>query len=79
MSYNYKKNQVKLIQENKKLGTAGPIKKIEKLNYENYIVMNADIYVDIDFRKLINFHITNKSEFTIVTVKKVIKFLLEFA
>ena len=70
LSYNYKKNQVKLIQENKKLGTAGPIKKIEKLNYENYIVMNADIYVDIDFRKLINFHLTNKSEFTIVTVKK---------
>jgi NDP-sugar pyrophosphorylase family protein len=41
--------------EDKPLGTAGPIKALTDLP-ENFLVMNADIVSDINYRELFNFH-----------------------
>jgi mannose-1-phosphate guanylyltransferase len=42
----------------KPLGTAGPVKKAEKLigHDEPFIVLNGDIYADIDYKKLLEIH-----------------------
>ena len=34
------------------------------------ILLNADVICDIDYEKIIDFHIKNKSDFTIVTSQK---------
>lgn len=41
--------------EDKPLGTAGPLKALTDLP-ENFLVMNADIVSDLDFRTLFDFH-----------------------
>jgi len=41
--------------EDKPLGTAGPLKAMTDLP-ENFLVMNADIVSDINYRELFNFH-----------------------
>lgn len=47
----------------KPLGTGGPIKKAEKLigHDEPFIVLNGDIFADIDYRKLLEVHKKNKA------------------
>jgi NDP-sugar pyrophosphorylase family protein len=47
--------EITYAQERQPLGTAGPLKTLTDLP-ENFLVMNADIVSDIDFRALYNFH-----------------------
>ena len=49
------------------LGTAGPIKKAEKLigHNEPFLVLNGDLLTDINYKELINCHDANKSIATI--------------
>ena len=57
--------------EEKKLGTAGPLKIIsgkEDIS-DPVLVMNGDIVTELDFDKLINFHKSKKSDFTVATKK----------
>ena len=50
--------------ENKILGTMGPLKIIDDLP-DNFLVMNADILTDLNFRSFVNFHLKRKNLFTI--------------
>ncbi len=60
--------------EKKPLGTIGGLSKIKiKNNSDILILINADVVCDVDYEKIINFHITNKSDFTIVTSQKEIQ------
>lgn len=56
--------------ENRPLGTAGGIKKAEKfLKGEDFFVINGDTYLDIDYKKILNFHKEKKAWGTIVLAK----------
>ena len=53
------------------LGTAGPIKKAEKLlgHDEPFIVLNGDIFADISYRELLDTHVKTKALATITLCK----------
>lgn len=57
---------ISVILENKKLGTAGAIKLLEKYKYNNFIIIFGDILFNFNFKKFINFHNQNKSDLTLV-------------
>ena len=44
--------EIKYIYENKKLGTAGALSLIENINTKNILLMNSDLFTNIDFEKL---------------------------
>ncbi|MEN9626415.1 MAG: hypothetical protein RL557_743 [archaeon] len=56
--YSYETNEL--------LGTAGAIKNAEPLITGDLIVTNGDTYLDVDFKKLIEFHKSHGSPFTMV-------------
>ena len=47
------------------LGTAGAVKKVENHLGNNFLVIYADNLLSFDIKKFINFHIKNKSDFTV--------------
>ena len=55
----------------KPLGTGGPIKKAEKLlgHDEPFIVLNGDIFAEIDYKKLLETHRRNKALATIALIR----------
>ncbi len=62
----YNKLDIEIITEEKKLGTAGCLYPLQKLNYNYYLIIYGDIIFNIDFRKLINFHKKKKADCTLV-------------
>ena len=83
ISINYKSKILKAylsdLKQNKKinyiyekipLGTAGSLRKVSGKISNNFFLTNADIFIDIDFKKIYDFHIKNKSLITIVAIKK---------
>ena len=56
--YSYEKNEL--------LGTAGAIKNAEPLIHGTFLVANGDTYLDVDFKKLIEFHESHHFPFTMV-------------
>ena len=60
---------VTFVSEDKPLGTAGSLKKILKKNFKNLILINGDLFFQIKFKKLINFHNENNYEATVCTKK----------
>lgn len=84
VSVNYKKRKIKdflsngdkfnckisYLEENKPLGTIGCIKLIDKkILQPNLLVMNCDLLTSINYKSLLEFHVKNKSDFTIVGQK----------
>ena len=57
--------------EKKPLGTAGPLKLLQKELDEPFIVMNGDILSSVDFSKMYSFASTKKA-FLTVAIKKII-------
>ena len=53
--------------ETRKLGTAGPLKLVEKELKTPFLVINGDILTNFDFRKLKAFHVKNGAGLTVVT------------
>jgi NDP-sugar pyrophosphorylase family protein len=54
--------------ETEPMGTAGAIKSAEKLieeSQKDFLVLNGDSFLEYDYRKLIEFHKTSKSNLTI--------------
>ena len=53
------------------LGTAGPIKKAEKLlgHDEPFIVLNGDIFADLSYRELLEAHVKTNALATIALCK----------
>lgn len=58
--------------EDKVLGTAGPIKLIDSLQ-DNFFVMNGDVLTTLDYKNLFETHLAKKSAATIATFKKEVK------
>ncbi len=63
---NHKDSNIILLNEKKKLGTAGPLFNLKKQNYP-YVVINGDLLTKVDLSKLIKYHNNNDSDLTIVT------------
>ena len=49
--------EIRYLDETDALGTAGPLSLIEKCPAEQLIVMNADLMTDVNFSKMLDFHI----------------------
>tara|TARA_B100000131_G_C18087759_1_gene600890 strand:- start:436 stop:1485 length:1050 start_codon:yes stop_codon:yes gene_type:complete len=60
--------EIKYIKEKKKLGTIGGLSLLKNFNYENFVLVNADILTNLDYKELIKQHIKNNSDFTVSTV-----------
>ena len=69
---NYSKLNFDCVYEKEPLGTAGSIKLFENLN-DTFLVMNGDVLSNIDYDKLINYHLDSKSDLTIAGFKKEVK------
>ena len=54
-------------EEKEPLGTAGPLKLSREHLQEPFLVIYGDILTSLDFQKLKEFHVKNKSDFTLVT------------
>ncbi len=50
--------------EDKELSTMGPLKLIKDLP-NNFLVMNADVLTDLNYKKFFNYHLKNQNLFTI--------------
>ncbi|MEK8024258.1 MAG: sugar phosphate nucleotidyltransferase [Candidatus Hydrogenedentota bacterium] len=57
------------IDEEKPLGTAGPIGLVDLPEGEDLLCMNGDILTDFNFRKMLAFHRKHKADFTVGTVQ----------
>ncbi len=58
ISYSYEKDEL--------LGTAGAIKNVEPLIKSSFLALNGDTFLDVDFKKLIEFHENHNHPFTMV-------------
>lgn len=58
--------------EDKPLGTAGPLKRIEGLE-DDFLMMNGDILTDLNFGELMAFHKAHGGPATIVTHRREVK------
>lgn len=63
--------KLKISKETKPLGTAGPIKLLERELYEPFIVMNGDILSLTNYKLLYDYALSKKTLLTI-TIKKII-------
>lgn len=61
------------IKEKKPLGTAGSLAFLNKNVGDNFLVINCDVNINIDFQKIIDFHIRRKSDLTIIAKLKTTK------
>jgi len=57
--------QIEYIEEKKFLGTAGSISLIDNINTDSFILMNSDLFTDIDFEKLYLNFINQKADMAI--------------
>ena len=66
------KPNISFILENKYLGTAGSLYKIKKYNYNNFILANCDILINLNISKFTNFHKKEKNDLTILVAKQIV-------
>ncbi len=64
--------KVKYFNENKPLGTAGPISKIKKeIKINNYFfLINGDVYTEMNYKKMLNFTIKGNYDLVVGSIKK---------
>ena len=64
--------KVNYIEENTYMGTAGSLKKLNLTDYNqsSILVMNSDLVTNIDYKKLIDFHIKKRADLTICSKYK---------
>lgn len=55
---------IQYIEEEKKMGTAGSLSLLEKSLHEPFFVMNGDLLTTLNFEKMLDFHLENKSQAT---------------
>ena len=58
---------IKLVEENKPLGTAGSLKLVKDEIDEIFIVTNCDIIIHADYSEIIDFHINSGNDITLVS------------
>lgn len=59
-------------QEDKPLGTIAPIKLIPDLP-DDFLIMNGDVFTDINYTDVCNYHLKNNNDITVSTYKRDIK------
>ena len=69
-SHLYKKMKIKFIYEKNSLGTAGSLRNIDFKKNELIFVINCDTLIRCDYISLLNFHIENKNDLTLVVSEK---------
>ena len=62
--------KVSFMYESKSLGTAGSLYKLIKKKSQNFFVINCDTIIRCDYISLLNYHIENKNDLTVVVAKK---------
>jgi dTDP-glucose pyrophosphorylase len=62
--------KVRFIQEDVPLGTAGALKKLEKTISGSFITTNCDIIIDADYNEIVDHHIREKNDITVVASVK---------
>ena len=70
----YEGTKIIINEEDKKLGTAGPISILKDRLDEPFVVMNGDILTLIDFRKFYNFAFKNDAILTLAIKKEITPF-----
>lgn len=82
LTVNYKKELIKayfndddryhltFVEENEPLGTAGSLTLLKDKITDSFFVSNCDILVDINYEKLLDHHIKNGNQITVVTAMK---------
>lgn len=64
---------IKFFKESRPLGTSGGLSLLNKKEIsENFIITNCDVISGINYDNLLNYHIQNNSDLTIVSYKKII-------
>ena len=63
------RSKIKLIIEDKPLGTAGSINLVSKNDYDTLTVINGDVVTDVNFNALVEFHDERKNDITITVTK----------
>lgn len=64
------KFKLSFVEEPKPLGTAGALSLLESKLKKPFIVTNCDTIIDVNFDDLMNFHITNSNDLTLVASSK---------
>jgi NDP-mannose synthase len=62
--------QLTYVQEEKPLGTAGPVAMVQPLGPDPFLVMNGDVLTTLDFAKMMAFHREHSGVLTIGTYSK---------
>lgn len=62
----FENTKVRIIKESRSLGTAGALALIKDSLQENFLVINCDIFVDMDFAEFYETHLLNGAAATIV-------------
>jgi NDP-sugar pyrophosphorylase family protein len=57
--------QINYIREDKQLGTVGSLRLLSATNNQPIIVMNGDILTKVDFRNLLDFHLSQEADATL--------------
>jgi len=71
-----KKFKIVFVEEKKRLGTAGPLKKLEGKIKKSFFVTNCDTFYDLNFSDLFNFH--SEKNFDITTVVSSQNFIVPY-
>lgn len=61
---------IKLLKEDKPLGTAGSLMYLKKFDLGDFFLTNCDVIIDHDFNNIYDFHKRNKNSITIVAAIK---------
>ena len=67
--YLARQTKIRIIKENKSLGTAGALELIKDSLQENFLVVNCDILVDLDFADFFQTHVESQAASTIAIKK----------
>ena len=66
---------IKYCKEKKFLGTAGPLSLLKNIKIEDdIVVINGDIYADVDFAKIVEHHKRNKNDLTLCATRQQYQF-----
>ena len=60
------KSKINYINEIKPLGTVGGLEKLKKKITNNFVVSNCDVVFDFDYKNLIDYHVNQKNDLTLV-------------
>ena len=66
-----KLKNIRFIYEKNPLGTAGSLKKLIKKKFKNIILINGDLFFQINFQDLTRYHKENNFEVTVCTKKNI--------